>query len=228
MSMEEETPHKPAGDAEKVEVVNPLLAIWFHPRKALLYAWQVIPEDYIHRLYMVAGLLFMLAIRVPDWLAITPNPIGVMIQVLLVGPVGGIVVGYLYAACLRMVGNWMGASVPSKYSKCTVAWGQLPFAAFWAMFLLVYGLLDSHQSLLYKDVIWLCRDFLGWIPLMVAAPLLIWGIVIRLRSISILLGFGLPRTVATWLLTILLAYVPGVAFVTVYGTLYFITASGAQ
>ncbi|HEX2898701.1 MAG TPA: hypothetical protein VHS96_03170 [Bacteroidia bacterium] len=216
-----------ASTEEKVQRVNPWLAIWLQTRKALVYAWKYIPEEYIHRNFILVGLLFMLALRVPDWLAITPNPIGVMIQVLLVGPVGGIVAGYLYSAILRMVGKWLGQSVPSVYAKCAVAWSDFPFAMAWAVFILVCYLLNGHQTAVHPDQIWLFRDFLGWLPLIAASPLLVWGIVVRIRAIGVLFGFTPGKASVAWLLTILLAYVPAAGLIVTYGILYFVTASGA-
>ncbi|MFM2375941.1 MAG: hypothetical protein RLZZ165_1038 [Bacteroidota bacterium] len=206
--------------------VNPWLAIWFQTRKALLFAWRHIPEEYVHRLYMASGLVFMLGVRIPDWLFVTPNPVGVMIQVLLVGPVGGIVAGYLYSACLRMVGKWFGRDVPSIFTKCTVAWSQLPFAAFWAAFLATYFLLDPYQSSLHPDGIWLFQGTLGWLPVLLPAPLLIWAVAIRIRSIGLLLGFHAGRAFLIWLMTVGIAYVPALAAIYTYLTLFYATASG--
>ena len=228
--MNTEIPQTPANEAREavVERVNPLFSIWLQTRKALVSAWKYIPEEYIHRLFIFTGLMFMLALRVPDWLVVTPNPIGVMIQVLLVGPVGGIVAGYLYSAILRVVGKWLGQSVPSIFAKCAVAWSDLSFGLAWAVFVLVCFLLNGHQSALYPKEIWIFRDMLGWLPLIAASPLLLWGIVIRIRSIGVLFGFSAGRSVATWLLTVLLAYVPAAAMIVTYGILYFVTASGPQ
>jgi hypothetical protein len=211
-----------------VQRVNPFTTIWLQTAKALVSAWKYIPEEYIHRLFIFTGLMFMLALRVPDWMVIPPNPIGVMIQVLLVGPVGGIVAGYLYSAILRMVGKWLGQSVPSIYSKCAVAWSDLPFAFAWLVFILVCFALNGTQSLLHPKQIWLFRDLMGWLPLVLASPLIIWGMVIRVKAISVLFGFSTARAVATWLLTVLFAYVPAAALIVTYGILYFVTASGPQ
>jgi hypothetical protein len=211
-----------------VKRVNPLLSIWLQTRTALVSAWKYIPEEYIHRLFIFTGLMFMLALRVPDWSVVTPNPIGVMIQVLLVGPVGGIMAGYLYSAILRLVGKWLGQSVPSVFAKCAVAWSNLPFAMAWAVFVLVCLMLNGQASVVHPKEIWLFRDFMGWLPLIAASPLLVWGILIRIRSISVLFGFSIPRSIAAWLLTVLLAYVPAAGLIVTYGILYFVTASGPQ
>lgn len=215
-----------SGDTTKVERVNPGLAIWFQTRKALRSAWHYIPEEYIHRLFMFTGMVFMLAARLPDWLSVPPNPIGVMVQMLLMGPVGGIAAGYIYSACLRLAGKWFAADVPSIFSKCTVAWSDLPFAAAWIIFLIVYYLLNAHQAPKYGVEIWAFRDFIGWIPLLAASPMLLWGIVIRVRAIKILFGLDALRAVAVWLITVLMAYVPASAATITYMVLYFVTASG--
>jgi hypothetical protein len=212
---------------EKVERVNPWLAVWLDTRKALRYAWAHIPEEYIHRQYMLAGLLFMLAIRLPDWLAITPNPVGVMIQVLLVGPVGGIMAGYFFSSALRMVGKWLGKDIPSKYVKCMVAWTQLPFSLAWGLYVATYCLVNAHQAALYPGEIWAFRDFLGFLPLIIAVPAFLWGITIRIRGIAVMLGFGTGRAALAWFLAFLIAYLPVTAFIIIYGIIYYVTTAGA-
>jgi hypothetical protein len=215
-----------AQGTEKVERVNPWLAIWGDTRRALRHAWAHIPEEYIHRHYMLAGLFFMLAIRLPDWLAITPNPIGVMIQVLLVGPVGGIMAGYFFSATLRMAGKWMGKDIPDKYVKCMVAWTQLPFACAWALFVTAYCILNAWQSAQFPGEMWVFRDFMGYVPALVALPVFIWGIVIRVRAIHVMLGLGMGRSAVAWLVTFMIAYLPVTGFIMVFGIIYYVTTAG--
>jgi hypothetical protein len=216
-----------SGSSEKLKRINPWIGIWLQPRATLLYAWQFLLEEYIHRIYMLLGVAVMLAARLPDWYAVAPHPIGVMVQLLLFGPIGGVVAGYLFAALLRMVGRWMGKVVPSAHAKCMVAWSDLPFMAFWAVFVLSFLLLDRVQGPIYKDQIWLFRDFMGWLPLLIASPFYLWGIVTRLRSIMVLLGLDLGKAILAWLVTTILTYLPASGMLYVYFILYYITSSGA-
>lgn len=204
---------------------SPLLGIWFRTPAAVLHACRTFPEDYVHRLYMLTGLVFMLAIRIPDWIVVEPNPIGVLIQVLLVGPVGGIVAGYLYAAVLRAVGRWFGSDLQSKFAKCGVAWTQLPYVVFWTVALVVYLLLNSSQAPLHPKTIWAFDGLMGWLPFLSASPFLVWGMIIRIRAIATIFGFPAFRAFWVWLVTVVLAYVPALAIIVVYAIIYYITAS---
>ena len=223
--MDSHSTEKHAENTESGLGQSPLLAVWFRTKEAVLHACRTYPEEYIHRLYMVTGLMFMLAIRIPDWLAVEPNPIGVMIQILLVGPVGGIVTGYLYSAVLRMVARWFGSELDSKFAKCGVAWTQVPFLAFWTIILVVYLALNGSQAVSHPKEIWAFDGFMGWLPLIVAMPVLLWGMVVRVRGIAAIFGFPTLRAFWVWLVTVFLAYVPALALIVVYSIIYYITAS---
>lgn len=221
-------PSPDSGPTEKVKRINPWIGIWRHPRETLVYAWQHLLDSYVHRIYMLTGLLFMLAARLPDWYALAPHPIGVMIQLLLFAPIGGIMAGYIYAAVLRRVGKWMGKIVPSPHAKCMVAWSDLPFAAFAAVFVIVFLILDRSQGPLHKEQIWLFTDFIGWLPLLIASPLYIWGVITRIRSIMVMLGLSTGKAILAWIVTTFLAYVPASGMITVFMILYYVTTSGGN
>lgn len=218
-------PSPESGSTQKFKRINPWIGIWRHPRETLMYAWQHLLETYIHRIYMLSGLVFMLAARLPDWFTFTPHPIGVMVQILLFAPIGGIMVGYLYAGILRSMGRWLGKEVPSAHARCTVAWSDLPFIAFGAVFVITFILLDRVQGPVHKQQIWLFQDLIGWLPLLIASPLYIWGVVIRIQSIQVLFGLQLGKAVLAWLSTTLLTYVPSGGMVAVYMILYYVTTT---
>lgn len=219
-------PSQVSGTNEKVKRINPWIGIWRRPRETLIYAWQHLLESYIHRIYMLAGLLFMLAARLPEWYTIAPHPIGVMVQILMFAPMGGIFAGYLFAGVLKMVGKWMGKVVPSEHTRCMVAWSDLPFIAAAAVFLLGFLFLNRVQAPIYQQQIWLFQDLIGWLPLLFALPLYAWGIVTRIRSISVLLGLSTGKALLAWSITTFLAYVPVTGMLAVYLIMYYVTTSG--
>jgi hypothetical protein len=213
------------GNPEKAKRINPWIGIWWDQRTTLVHVWQNLLEDYIHRLFMLAGLAFMLAARLPDWSAIAPHPIGVMVQILLFAPLGGLVAGYVFAAILRTIGNWMGKSVPSAHTKSMVAWSNLPFVGVFAVFLISFLLLDRVQGPLHLGQIWLFKGMLGWLPLALAAPIYLWAIVVRVRSIMVLLGVDAGRATFAWFTTTMLTFVPAAGFIYLYLVLYYISST---
>jgi hypothetical protein len=213
----------------KAARMNPWLGIWLHTRETLLFVWQNLLEDYVHRLFMLLGLVFMLVARLPDWSSITPHPIGVMVQMLLFAPIGGIMAGYIFSALVRAIGQRMGKSVPSAPTKSMVAWSNLPFIATWTIFLIVFWILNRSMGPAHPQKIWLFSGFLGWLPLLAALPMYIWAVLIRVRSIQVLLGLPSSRAFLVWAVATFITYVPTAAITYVYLILYFVTgASGGS
>lgn len=215
-------------EAPKVERVNPWLGIWVRPRATLLYVWQHMLEDYIHRLYMLVGLTAMLALRLPDWLSTPPHPIGVMVQVLLFAPLGGLVAGYLFSALMRWMASKMQREVPSPHAKAMTAWTFLPFAAFWLVLWAAYYALDGHMAALHPHKIWAFKGMAGWLPLLVASPLYIWGVVARVRAIMVTFGLDAPRAVGLWLATAILTYVPAALLGYNFILIFYVASSSAS
>jgi hypothetical protein len=218
-----------SGSPPKVQRINPWTGIWWNQRATLLYAWQNLLDDYIHRLFILLGLAFMFAARLPDWYAIAPHPIGVMVQILLFAPLSGIMAGYVFASILRVVGKWMGKQVPSAHTKVMVAWSNLPYVAAFVAFVVAFLLLDRTQGPLHAGKIWLFKDLAGWVPLLVAAPFYLYAVLVRLRSIMVLLGVDAGRAIIAWLVTTILTFAPAAGLLYVYMVLYYVasTAGGS-
>jgi hypothetical protein len=219
----------PEGEiSEKVQRINPWLGIWVKQRTTLVYVWQQLLEEYIHRLFILLGLAFMLAVRLPDWSSVTPHPIGVMVQILLFAPLGGIMSGYIFAAVLRQVGKWMRRVVPSAHAKCMVAWSNLPLVASLLVFVLVFYLVDRNHAQMKAGHWWLFQGLAGWLPILAAAPVYLWFVVVRIRSIMVLLGIDALRASIAWLTTTLITYVPAAFFIYLYMVLYYISATSGS
>ena len=210
-----------------IEKMNPWLGIFFRPIAALRFAWQQFPEDFIHRIYIVSGFFAALGMRLPDWLNIEPHPIGVMIQMLLFAPIGGIVAMYVFAAVLRFFGRLLGQPVDSNRSKVMIAWTNLPFVLAWIIFILAYFTLEMAGFSPKLNGIWLFKGFIGYLPILLAAPFWIWAIVVRIKGITWLFGFSNPKSLLVWLLTVLFSYVPAIMITIVYFVIFFVTSASS-
>ncbi len=216
------------GEPAKAKHLNPWLGIWLNTRETLLYAWQHLLEEYIHRHFIVLGVLFMLAIRLPEWSVTDPHPIGVLVQILLFGPMGGIAAGYVFSALVRTTGGWMGKHVPSPHTKCMVAWSDLPFMLFWVVFLVCFVLVNRTLPTPKPGHLWLFQSFAGWLPVLVSAPFYVFAVIVRIRSIMVMLGLKASKAALVWLVSTVISYVPAGGMTYVFLILYFVTStSGA-
>lgn len=209
------------------KTLNPWLAIFTRTKEALSFAWTKYPEDFIHRIFIVSGFVAALGIRIPDWLFLQPHPIGVMVQMLLMAPIAGVVVMYIFAAILRMIGKLLGQAVDSNRSKVMVAWTNLPFILFWGLFVIAYFAIDKAGIAPKSDGFWLFQGLIGYLPIIIASPFWAWGVIVRTRGIAWLFGFSGAKSFVTWLLTILLAYVPAITIAVVYFIIFFVASSAS-
>lgn len=198
--------------------------IFSRTEETLGYVLKYQPEEFIHRHYILVGLMLTLGLRLPDWLATSAHPIGVMIQLLLAGPIMGMVLGYIFSAVVRNVGRWMGwvkkgEAVDSKRMRAIIAWSSLPFTVaytgFWVSYLAVWLLRPEGMKLFI-----LMDGISGWIPLIVFIPLYAYALYLRWKSIAWFFQAKTGPTVLGWLVSFVLTYGPAFIFAATYIALY--------
>lgn len=228
MSMETESMGMENGSPKVQDnSLNPWLRIWTATEETLFQILYFRREDYVHRIYMALGLVFILAVRAPGWLAETPHPIGVMIQVLLLAPVGGIVGGYIFAAVVRNLSIWAGHVSGSQDMRLVTAWTHLPFILAYGIFAVSCVALNGTMAQ-HDGHIWLFEGTGGWLPFVFAAPFFLWGLYIRLRAFRYLLNVKAPKMVLIWLGSLVLIYLPTFLIGMVYFFLFTTAVGNAQ
>ncbi|MEM0998706.1 MAG: hypothetical protein AAGN35_16730 [Bacteroidota bacterium] len=208
---------------------NPWWHIWARTGAALDYVFHHQREHFIHRHFIILGAMFILGLNMPGWLAVKPDPIGVMIQLLILAPISGVVAGYIYAALARNLGVKLGGQeVDKTIMRAAIAWTNYPAAVAWLAFVVCYAGLHEFQAEDVQRRVWLMDDLIGYVPVVVLGVFMVAALIIRLRALAYTLNVSLANAAVIWLLTILLMYVPlfviGGAFFTIFRT----TVSVAQ
>jgi hypothetical protein len=207
---------------------KPWLNIWNRTGASLYHVFNYQMEFFIHRHFMLVGVMFMLAMRLPDWLSTPPHPIGVLIQILIFAPIGGIVAGYILASVSRNIGDKMGGKTAHNAMRAAIAWTNYPVATAWFVFWLSYVIFHQFQPADVQKTIWLFEGTTGWIPVAIAAPVMAWAILIRLRAVAYTLRKTMFQAAFIWVATVLLVSIPAVVIGGAYYTIFRTTVSVAQ
>lgn len=216
-------------NAEKEEnaQLNPWTTILSKPERALDHLWRFKPEDNVHRLFILAGLVVGLALRLPDWMHQPIHPIGVMVQILLMAPLGGILFGYLFSAIIKRLSGYQDAKA-GQLSKVLVAWTHLPFMIAWIVGLCSYVLIEAAGLANSEKGIWITQGAIGWVPIALFGLIWIWAVTIRVRGIAALFEKSKGKAFLIWLLASILAYVPAILIITSYLVIFVVTSSIAE
>lgn len=189
------------------------------PAEAVQWVLNHQPEEFIHRHYMLAGLTFVLATRIPDWLATTAHPIGVMIQVLFMGPIMGILLGYIFSAALRNVARLFDVTADKQAMRAITAWTNFPFALsyllFLASYLAVYFLFPHEEGELL-----LAQNASAAIPIVLGGAGFIYALFLRWKTIHQLFRVSYPKAVVAWLLAFIITYGPIILIGFTYFAIY--------
>lgn len=215
-------------DKEDNEKLNPWTGILSKPERSLDYLWRNQPEDNVHRLLILTGVVVGLALRIPDWMYAPIHPIGVMVQILLFAPLGGVLFGYLLAAVLKRLSGYGQAAKAGQLSKVLVAWTQIPFMIAWIVGLSSYILLEAAGLAHSKDGIWLGKGTIGWIPILLFGLIWIWAVSIRIRGIAALFEKSKGKASLIWLIGTVLTYVPAFLVILSYLAIFVVTTSMAE
>lgn len=200
---------------------SPWRNLWTRPEKTLEYVLRYQPEEYLHRILIVWGTMMMFTLRIPDWMTARPDPIGVMIQILLVGPIMGITLGYFLSMMIGITAGWLGRAANKKVIRAGIAWSFPPFILGMLVFLVLYiGLsftLDPAQRL----QIWAFSTVQGWLAIGVAGAVALYGVWVRMRGLAYIFGLSPAKSFLVWAGGAALSYLPFVAFVIVYYFLFY-------
>ena len=212
------------GAGQKPKRVNPWKTIWGKPEVALDYVLRFRREEFLHRLYMGYGFVLMLALRLPDWLQGRPHIVGLMIQMLLIGPLLGLFIGYLQANMLGLASKWLGDPVEQKLIRPLIAWTNLPFALAAGLFILlcliVNAMAGPGQPTSGMPQFQGANAILLLVPTLLLSAYAVW---IRNRAIQLLFSADGARALLLWFLSSVLTYLPILAIALLYFTIFYAT-----
>jgi hypothetical protein len=204
---------------------SPWRNLWSRPEKTLEHVLRYQPEEYLHRILIVWGTMMMFVLRIPDWMTARPDPIGVMIQVLLVGPIMGITLGYFLSMMMGNVAGWLGRAANKKVIRAGIAWSTPPFILGMLVFLVFYVALSFTLDPAQRVHIWAFSTWQGWLAVGAGIAVALYGVWIRARSLAYIFGLPAGKSVLVWVGGAVLCYLPFVGLVVVYYFLFFATLS---
>jgi hypothetical protein len=200
---------------------RPWRSLWTHPEKTLEFVLRYQPETYLHRILIVWGTMMMFVLRLPDWMTARPDPIGVMIQILLVGPIMGITLGYFLAMMIGIAAGWLGRAANKRVIRAAVAWSFPPFILGMVTFLVLYIALSFTLDPVQRAHIWAFSLPQGWVAIGAGLAVAGYGIWIRSRGLSYIFGLPTGKSLLVWALGATMTYLPFIGLVVVYWFLFF-------
>lgn len=188
---------------------NPLLTIWVRPRTTFRHILEETPPYLVLVLAALAGVAEVLDNAVSrnagDHVAI---PI-VMLFCLLVGPVFGVGILYIFCAALYWIGMWFGGTGSGEDVRAAFAWAAVPtivgLLLLWPLMLLVLGpdALLTSTALASSTPL---QSFAGLGFGLALFILSIWNMVLSVACLAEAHQFSLLRALGTWI-TLFIAFV---------------------
>jgi hypothetical protein len=211
------------GTPENPSTQRPWRSLWTSPEKTLEFVLRFQPEEYLHRILIVWGTMMMFVLRLPDWMTARPDPIGVMIQILLAGPILGLTLGYFLAMMIGVAAGWLGRDANKKVIRTAMAWSFPPFILGMLVFLVLYVSLSFTLDPLQRKEIWAFSTPQGWVAVGAALLVALYGVWIRMRGLAYVYSLPLVKSALVWLLGAALCYLPFAGLALVYWFLFYAT-----
>jgi hypothetical protein len=167
------------------------------------------------------GFMLMLVLRLPDWLTVKPDPVGLMIQMLLVGPLMGVTLGYVHASVMGWVGIWFDEPVDKRLVRPLIAWTNLPSMLALFVYAATYALFKFQLDPAERGAIWAFSRIEGMVALGLASVVCLYAVWVRVRGIGLLFGISGPKATAMWFLSFIMTFLPFAAIVTMFFLVFY-------
>lgn len=202
---------------EAVEKLNPILSIWFHPKKTTRYILQhkglffvilLMSLGYIGNVF--AGLIDTeLYPMMPGWL--------IVLLVFLLSPIFGLISNTIYAFGIWIVGKLFKGIATYKESFVAASLPMWPYAMMIPFY--IYWIFADPYSLFYEDEI--PSIFLIIIMVLLLLACVIWSIIINIASIAEVHQFSNWRAFFTILILSIITFIIVFAIVFIIGLIFF-------
>ena len=187
---------------------NLVSQIWLRPTETLNFIIKICPQKYVTLLIVLGGLVNSL----DKAFTRSSNADKTLIEVLPIAIVLGLLLGwityYMYAFVLSIAGEWIGGKSQPKEFRTIIGWALIPLIS--TLILLIPQVLIFGDDLLLEDYdnesVLLTMTYLGF--LILEFVLGIWSLIIFVKGIMIIQGFGLGKSILNMILPGLMILVP--------------------
>lgn len=193
---------------------NLLLKIWAHPKATLQYILDHVPEKYMYLFFILAG--FSRAIdRAIDGNRGEDLPaLAIVIIALCVGGLFGMMMSYFYAWLMSTTGKWIDGDAEPHQFRTVIAWSSFPTIC--SLLLLPLMIATFGDNFFLEDIPLSTElDELIYVGYLSTELILgIWTIVIFVKGVSLIQGFGTWKAIGNIFLAGLMILLPilGIAF----------------
>lgn len=213
--------------SEQPEVFNnPWWGIWFKPRETIRWIVENDPKLHFWILVISYGIIraFDQAI-VQSWGLVLPPeavPDAIIFMILIIGPIAGWVMVYIFSFFLQMTGRWFKGQATLLEIRTAYIWSTVPYVV--AMSLVVIPLFGVLGFEVFNDLLAQLEIFIGgenvseatWNSafLFFISGMGLFGLVLRLRVFLVgfaeVQKFSMGRAVVSSALGLLILYAPAV------------------
>ncbi|MHC4103575.1 MAG: Yip1 family protein [Planctomycetota bacterium] len=191
--------------------LNPWFSMWIKPRATIQQIVDTDPERHILLLAGIFGISQMLGRASASNMGDEASLTTLLIVVFFVGPVFVGWIGlYFFGAVLRWTGGWLKGRASPNSIRAAIAWSRVP--SIWALVIWIPKLIIFGQESFTSAKPNISTDSgfaIGYIGFWIIETIvLVWGIVIFLKSLAQVQGFSAWKGLATALLAVLIPLVP--------------------
>lgn len=173
---------------------NLLLDIWTKPTLTLKYILANCPDKYLIPLYILGGIHSSIDRAISKDSGNTMDPWLIITLAIIFGGGLGWISYYIYAYFLSLTGRWIDGKAEPREFRTVLCWSSIPSICSLILFIpqfIIYGE-DLFRSEWSNTEWWYLISFIGFGLL--ELTLGIWSLVIFIKGIMILQGFGVGKS----------------------------------
>jgi len=187
---------------------NLISQIWLRPTDTLNFIINNCPEKYVTILIVLGGLINSLDKAFTKSSNADKTLIEVLPIAIIIGLLFGWITYYIYAYALSIAGEWMGGKSQPKDFRTIIGWALIPLIS--TLILLIPQILIFGDDLLLEDYdnesAIMTMTYLGFILLELILG--IWSLIIFIKGVMIIQGFGLGKSIVNMIMPGLLILIP--------------------
>ncbi|MGM7703503.1 YIP1 family protein [Pseudalkalibacillus sp. Hm43] len=186
------------------------LTIWTSPRKTIRRILDTGSTKYIYLLAVIAGITSTLNRAAGTGMGDDTPLLPILFLAIILGPIGGIISIHLGAILIHWTGKWIGGAGSKREIRIAYAWAYVPTILsliIWIIELFIFGreMFTSELGVIGSNPGMTTLFFIiGAIDIVI----MVWGIIILIKSIAEAQQFSSWKAVGNILLSALVVLVP--------------------